>query len=156
MLKVVFGVLLAGSMLTSQAGVLADDRISIVVKKAFELHFPGAMYAKWESLKEENLFIVRFVHNEIPQIAYYDRYGKVVGVVKNIRVYKLPVMVKKTVTDVFRVDEYANIEELLMNGEKNYLFTVKSGRKTVFVKLNNEGQIDYTQCTEMNKPVPGQ
>jgi hypothetical protein len=145
MFKLVFVILLVGNIFTLQAGSLKNDAVSAVVKKAFEQHFPGAMYATWESLKEDKLYAVRFVFQEVPQVAYYNTYGQVAGIVKAIPVYKLPPAVKNTAIDIFGMYEYASVEELLLDDEKQYLFITKRGKKNLLVKLNSYGHIEYTK-----------
>lgn len=110
-------------------------------KESFKKEYPEALYSKWETLQDGSVYSVRFVYNKQSLVAYYNEYGKAVGLAKIITIDKLPVRVKKAIADHYPVSEILNIQELIMDGRSSFYFDIKSNYTRFFIHVSDEGKI---------------
>ena len=160
MKKMIMAVLVLASSFyaTVQAGTGGKARkaakketVSQLAKESFERQFPQAQYASWQPLYQHDLYLVRFVDNQVGAIAYVNMEGAVVAVARNIQKQNLP----STVTRVLET-QYANAEvtetlELVLSGELNYLISLETEKAKISLKVSANGHSTETKREKLSK-----
>ncbi len=110
-------------------------------KESFKNEYPDALYSKWETLQEGNVYAVRFVYNNQSLVAYYNEEGAAIGLARITSIDKLPAKVKKIITDNYPVSEVLNIQELIIEGKSSFYFDIASNNAKFFIHVSGMGKV---------------
>jgi hypothetical protein len=124
--------------------LMANDgeKISKSAKIAFEKEFPHAEYTSWSRIKKHDLYLVRFVQYQEPTIAYIDDRGNIAGVARNASTDELPRTVQKAIKKKYPVSQTLSIDELTIDDEPSYLFTIDQEKTRLYVRVYSNGTIE--------------
>jgi hypothetical protein len=119
-----------------------DEKISKNAKAAFEKAFPDAEFVSWNKIKKYDLYLVRFVQYQEPTIAYVDERGDIAGVARNASTDELPLSIQKTMKRKYPVSEVRSIDELTIDDEPSYLFTIDQQKTRFYVRVYSNGIVE--------------
>ncbi len=110
-------------------------------KESFKKQYPDAVYAKWETLEDDNTYAVRFVQNNQSLVAYYMEDGSAIGFARVITIDKLPLKVKGAIENVFMDCKILVIQELVLQDKHLFYFDVINKEEKLFVGIYSNGKI---------------
>lgn len=105
------------------AGKITD--ISPQAKYSFQKEYPGAKYASWGCIKDENIYAVRFIYSNQAITAYYNEEGYRIAFARIVNPVALPSKVKERINGLYRADEIKSIQELVTYNKTCYFFEIE-------------------------------
>lgn len=139
MKKFIIICLLVGYSYSSFAAKLFD--VVQPVLASFKKQYPGALYATWQILEDNNTYAVRFVYYNQSLVAYYDEDGTAIGFEKLVAPDKLPVKAKATLDEMFTGYKILSAEELLLYNKHLFYFEISNKEERLFVSIYDNGKI---------------
>ena len=139
MKKIIIIMLLSVGIGTNALFASGDDDVTTVAKKTFEKEFPTALYAKWEKVKNSDVYMVRFVYNDQALLSYINERGEMVATARNIEKAQLPFMINEILRKKLAVYKIIQIEELTTASETSYFATLENEKSITYVRLFNSG-----------------
>ncbi len=121
------------------AGNLYD--VTQQAKESFKKQYPGALYATWETLEDNNTYSVRFVHNNQSLVAYYDEDGTSIGFARVVATDKLPAKIKEALASTFTDCKILSAQELVLNNKHVFYFDVLNKEEKSFIGIYSNGKI---------------
>jgi len=128
-----------------------EESVSSIVKESFERQFPQAQFASWQVLNQHDLYLVRFVDNEVGTIAYVTMEGNVIAVAHNILRENLPSTVNRVLETKYADAEVTEITELVLNGELNYFISLVNEKAKISLKVTGNGVWSETKREKLSK-----
>ncbi|MEO7766152.1 MAG: hypothetical protein ABIS01_01955 [Ferruginibacter sp.] len=110
-------------------------------KESFKKQYPGALYAKWETLADGITYSVRFVHNNQTLVAYYEEDGSSIGFARVVSIDKLPLKVKAVIDSKFTDCKILSMQELILHDKHLFYFNVVNREEKWFIGINSNGKI---------------
>jgi hypothetical protein len=132
-----------------------DDYVTPQAKKTLEKQFPGALYTHWEALKDDNMYLVRFVYNEKAQVAYITEEGTMVATIRSSNKESLPFMINETIGKRYSEFTIDKVEEMATPGDVSYLFWVQNKYKRILLRIYSDGSIHEIRKEKRKATVPG-
>lgn len=129
---------------TSLNTLLANESsdVSWMAKQTFAKEFPGASYVKWESLKDAEMYMVRFVFNQQGLVAYVDESGALLATVRLVEKEALPFAVNKVMDREFSEFDILQIEEISTAHELCYIISIEDKKQRKILRISNNGVVD--------------
>ena len=112
-------------------------------KENFRKNYPGALYAVWETLYNE-IYAVRFIHNNQSSIAFYAADGDAIGFGKLLspdKINSLPAAVQQTINQRFAAYTIRDVQEWVLQNKPLYCFTLAGPASKLFVGIDQAGKI---------------
>ena len=142
MKRVIVVLLLLAS--TSLNILLANDGgvyVTPQAKRTLAREFPGAKFDHWEALKDDNMYVVRFVYNEQALLAYISEEGSMIATIRSSTRESLPFMVNEMISRRYRDFSISKIEEIVTPGDVSYLFWVENNSKSILLRVYSNGNV---------------
>jgi hypothetical protein len=155
MKKIIVAMLLLAG--TSLNFILAnDDGIYITpqAKRTMEREFPGARFAHWEALKDDDMYIVRFVYHDQSMLAYISEEGTMVATVRSSNRESLPFMVNDMIGRRYKEFSVSKIEEIVTPGDVSYLFWVENDKKSILLRVYSNGNVQEIKKEKRKAAIP--
>ena len=127
------------------------ESVSSYVKASFDRQFPQAQFASWQVLNQHDLYLVRFVDNQVGAIAYVTMEGNVIAVARNIQREQLPSTVNRVLETKYADAEVTETMELVLNGELNYLISLVNDKAKISLKVSGNGSSTETKREKLSK-----
>ncbi len=116
-------------------------RVTPQAIESFKKQYPGALYATWETLEDNNTYSVRFVHNNQSLVAYYYEDGSAIGFARVVTTDKLPAKIKEALTNILTDSKILSAQELVLNNKDVFYFDVLDGKEKLFIGIYSNGKI---------------
>ncbi len=135
-------VLTAIVMLLSASSFATDpDKVSPVVKAAFQNDFSSASGANWE--KTDEFYFVSFLLNDEKVDAAYTEDGTLLGTARKIAATQMPLSVSLAIAEQYKDYKTDNVvTELTYESVTRYYVTVSNDKQTLRLKCFNSGDIE--------------
>lgn len=117
------------------------EKVSAVVKAAFESDFSKASLVKWD--KTDEFYFATFLLNNVKTDAAYTETGELIGTSRIILAEQMPLSISVALADRYsgyEVDKSA--VELTYAGVTRYYLTVSNQAQTVKLKCFSNGEIE--------------
>ena len=141
MKKIMFLAVLLMGVFGSTVLASNDEGISREAKKAFHKQFPDAEFVTWSKVKNQEMYMVKFVQDKETQIAYFLEEGDLAVVVRNASTDDMPRSVEKAVKKRYGSSQIRSIEEMTIDDESSYLFTIDKENTRRYVRIFNDGEV---------------
>jgi hypothetical protein len=132
---------------TSAFAVTGPEKVSPIVKTAFEKSFTGASNVSWE--KNDDFYFAHFKLNTRDMDAAYNENGELLGMSRVIASSELPLNVSRAITDKY--PEYTvnnTVTEISYEGQTNYYVNVTNSRQLLKLKCAGNGEISIDKKTK--------
>ncbi|MEJ8842003.1 hypothetical protein WG954_06360 [Lacibacter sp. H375] len=128
----------------------ATGNVETNIERSFQSEFPGATHVTWIKIDNSDVYAVRFVYDREAMMAYFDKEGNYLAIVKSFLEEDLPVQVRRSFYKVNASGALATIEQIQMMGETSYLFVFKeNGQKKVY-QISEDGSIKLAKITDVH------
>lgn len=117
------------------------DKVNTRIQYAFKKEFAGAVAINWEQLRE-NIYQVRFMHNNERLTAFYDGDAQLVATGRFINEQSLPLSLQTSVARKYASYRLVQAIELTRNNETSYLLTYENEQFKLEVLASDSGDID--------------
>jgi hypothetical protein len=117
------------------------EKVTPVVKAAFESDFSKATLVKWE--KTDEFYFASFLLNNVKTDAAYTETGELLGTSRKILAEQMPLSVSIALADNYdgyEVDK--SVVELTFAGVTRYYVTVSNKTQTVKLKCYSSGELE--------------
>lgn len=117
------------------------EKVTPVVKAAFESDFSKATVVKWE--KTDEFYFASFLLNNVKTDAAYTENGELIGTSRKISADQMPLSISVALADSYNgyeVDKTA--VELTFAGVTRYYITVSNKSQTVKLKCYSNGDLE--------------
>jgi hypothetical protein len=125
----------------------APDKVTPVVKAAFERDFSKAALVNWE--KTDDFYFASFLLNDLYVDAAYTEAGELVGTSRRITDEQMPLSISLAIAENYegyKVDKLAI--ELTFAGVTRYYVTIANEKQTLKLKCYSNGDIEIEQKTK--------
>jgi len=117
------------------------EKVSPVVKAAFESDFSKATVVKWE--KTDEFYFASFLLNNVKVDAAYTENGELLGTSRRISAEQMPLSISMALADKYAGYEIDNsIVELTFASVTRYYVTVSNKTQTVKLKCYSNGDLE--------------
>lgn len=117
-------------------------RVTPQAIESFKKQYPGALlYATWETLEDNNIYSVRFIHNNQSLVAYYYEDGSAIGFARVVATDKLPAKIKEALDNILADGKILSAQELVLNNKHVFYFDVLNKYEKLFIGINSNGKI---------------
>jgi hypothetical protein len=125
---------------TSAFAIKGPEKVSAVVKAAFEKNFTGAIEVNW--VKKEGFYFASFQLDAKDVEAAYDESGELVGISRVIKTTQLPLGVSVAIASKFIDYRLApTATEITYDGQTNYYVLAENSKHVVKLNCNSNGGI---------------
>lgn len=132
---------------TSAFAAKGPEKISTVVKKAFEKQFSTAEKVSWE--KADNFYFANFKMNDRDMSVAYDESGELVGSSRIITTDELPTCVSLGIAEKYQGYEVGKIaSEIHFEGQDSYYVTVENSKQILKLKCLPNGDMSVVTKTK--------
>jgi hypothetical protein len=105
------------------------------VRQKFEKTYPGALYARWETVEKETIFSVRFVYHNRSMVVYYDPTGAEVGCASIIAIDNLPATLRKKIGLLYKGSEIVSVQQLQIDNGTTYYVEIQKNGESIFIEM---------------------
>lgn len=117
------------------------EKVTPVVKAAFESDFSKATLVKWE--KTDEFYFASFLLNNVKTDAAYTETGELLGTSRRILAEQMPLSISIALADNYKGYEIDNsVVELTFAGVTRYYVTVANKAQTVKLKCYSNGELE--------------
>ncbi len=116
-------------------------RVSPQAIESFKRQYPGALYATWETLEDDNIYSVRFIHDNQSLVAYYYENGDTIGFARVVSTRTLPAKIKKALDKLLADGKILSSQELVLNDRHVFYFDVLNRYEKLFIGIDSDGKI---------------
>ena len=117
------------------------EKVTPVVKAAFESDFSKATVVKWE--KTDEFYFASFLLNNVKVDAAYTENGELLGTSRRISTEQMPLSISMALADKYNGYEIDNsIVELTFASVTRYYVTVSNKTHTVKLKCYSNGDLE--------------
>jgi hypothetical protein len=125
---------------TSAFAANGPEKVSAVVKKAFEQQFNNASNVSWE--KSDDFYFASFKLNDKNVSVAYNEAGELVGASRVITAAELPLSVSLAIKEKYKDYSMANTaSEITYEGQTSYTITVENSKQVLNLKCLSNGDI---------------
>jgi hypothetical protein len=118
--------------------------ISREAKASFNVQYPGALYAKWETMESDHIYLVRFVFNNLAYVAYYKEDGTALGFARIVTVESLPAKVKLVVDSLSAGYDISCVQELVLQDTHLFYFNIVKDQCKKLISIYCDGKVKKT------------
>ncbi len=123
------------------------DKVSQVVKTAFQNDFSKASDVQWES--SEGFYFASFLLNEVAVDAAYTEAGELVGTSRRITKDQMPLSISLALASYYEGYEVSkSVIELTYENVTRYYATVSNAKETVSLKCYSSGELETVRRTK--------
>ncbi len=117
------------------------EKVTSVVKAAFENDFSKATVVKWE--KTDDFYFASFLLNNVKVDAAYTENGELIGTSRRITADQMPLSIAVALADNYGGYEIDNsVVELTHQSVTRYYVTVSNKSQTVKLKCFSNGELE--------------
>ena len=149
-MKKIKTVLTAIVMLLSISSFATDptpDKVTPVVKAAFESDFSKATLVKWE--KTDDFYFASFLLNNVNVDAAYTETGELIGTSRRISAEQMPLSISVSLAESYGGYEVDNsVVELTFASVTRYYVTVSNKSQIVKLKCYSNGELEVESKTK--------
>lgn len=117
------------------------EKVTPVVKAAFESDFSKATLVTWE--KTDEFYFASFVLNNVNADAAYTEAGELVGTSRKIQASQMPLSISVALADNYAGYEVSNsVVELTYASVTRYYVTVFNKTQTIKLKCLSNGELE--------------
>ena len=117
------------------------EKVTPVVKAAFENDFSKATVVKWE--KTDDFYFASFLLNNVKVDAAYTENGELIGTSRRITADQMPLSIAVALADNYGGYEIDNsVVELTHQSVTRYYVTVSNKSQTVKLKCYSNGELE--------------
>ncbi len=148
-MKKVSTILAAAALLfaTSAFAAKGPEKVSAVVKKAFEKQFTPSSSVTWE--KAEEFYFASFKLNDRDVSVAYNIKGELVGASRVISADELPMAVSMAIAEKYAgYTAGKTATEVTYDGQSSYYITLENAKQTLSVKCFSDGDINVINKTK--------
>lgn len=117
------------------------EKVTPVVKAAFESDFSKATVVKWE--KTDEFYFASFLLNNVKVDAAYTENGELLGTSRKISTEQMPLSISMALADKYAGYEIDNsVIELTFASVTRYYVTVSNKTQTVKLKCYSNGDLE--------------
>ena len=125
---------------TSAFAISGPEKVSPVIKTAFEKSFTGASNVSWE--KNDDFYFAHFKLNTRDMDAAYNENGELLGISRVIASSELPLNISRAITDKYQEYTVSNtVTEISYEGQTNYYVNITNSRQSLKLKCTGNGEI---------------
>jgi len=132
---------------TSAFATSGPEKISPVVKAAFEKNFTGAQNVNWK--KNQDLYFVHFELNSKEVTVAYNENGELLGTSRVLDAAQLPLSIGLAIGEKYA--DYAlakEATELTYDGQTSYYVTVENGKQILKLQCSGNGDVSVSSKTK--------
>ena len=123
------------------------EKVTPVVKAAFENDFSKALLVKWD--KTDEFYFASFVLNNVKVDAAYTENGELIGTSRRIAADQMPLSIAVSLADNYGGYEIDNsVVELTHQSVTRYYVTVSNKSQTVKLKCYSNGELEVESKTK--------
>lgn len=123
------------------------DKVSQVVKEAFQNDFSKASAVKWE--KSDDFYFASFTLNNVSVDAAYTETGELVGTSRRISKELMPLSISLALADKYEGYEVGqSVIELTYENVTRYYVTVSNKSETLSLKCYSNGDLEVERRTK--------
>jgi hypothetical protein len=123
------------------------EKVTPVVKAAFENDFSKATVVKWE--KTDEFYFASFLLNNVKVDAAYTEKGELIGTSRRISADQMPLSISVALADNYGGYEIDNsVVELTHESVTRYYVTVSSKTQAVKLKCYSNGELEVENKTK--------
>lgn len=116
-------------------------RVSPQAIESFKRQYPGALYATWETLEDDNIYSVRFVHDNQSLVAYYYEDGAAIGFARVVSTNTLPAKIKEALDKLLADGKILSSQELVLSDKHVFYFDILNRYEKLFIGIDSNGKI---------------
>ena len=134
-------------LFTISSFATGPEKVSPVVKAAFENDFSKAILVNWE--KTSDYYFASFLLNDVNVEAAYDEAGKLVGTSRRISMALVPLSISLAIAEKYpgyQVDPSAI--ELNFDGNTRYYVNIENDTRVLKLKVLVNGQLEVDSRTK--------
>ena len=134
-------------LLSATAFATGPEKVSVVVKAAFEGDFAKASQVSWQ--KSNDFYFATFKLNNVHVDAAYNVQGELIGTSRMIDKDQLPLAVSLSLAELYegyKVEE--SVIELNFEGITRYYVKVSNARKEIKLKCYSNGDLEIESKTK--------
>lgn len=136
--------LLLVTLLVNVAGFslqAADDPgIGKHIRQSFRRHFPSAEWESWSVVKNEGIYLVRFVFQSQSVVAYLSPDGSLLATARTTHLPALPMPVSQKLSRQYASYSITEAVEMMLYDELGYLLTLENDKQTVYLWVYPTGE----------------
>jgi len=136
-------------LFTISSFAMEPEKVSAVVKAAFENDFSKASQVSWE--KSNDFYFASFTLNNLNVDAAYTESGELVGTSRKISAELMPLNISMAIAEKYagyQVDK--SVIELTFEGVTRYYVNVSNKNEAVKLKCYSTGELDVERKTKNN------
>jgi hypothetical protein len=123
------------------------EKVTPVVKAAFESDFSKATVVKWD--KTDEFYFASFLLNNVKVDAAYTENGELIGTSRRIAAEQMPLSISVALADKYSGYEVDNsVVELTHQSVTRYYVTVSNKSQTVKLKCYSNGDLEVESKTK--------
>jgi hypothetical protein len=131
----------------TKKGSTDPEKVTPVVKAAFESDFSKATVVKWE--KTDEFYFASFLLNNVKVDAAYTEKGELIGTSRRIAAEQMPLSISVALADNYSGYEVDNsVVELTHESVTRYYVTVSNKTQTVKLKCYSNGELEVESKTK--------
>jgi hypothetical protein len=134
-------------LLACSSFATVPEKISPVVKAAFENDFSKASQVSWE--KSDDFYFASFTLNNVSVDAAYTEKGELIGTARRIAAEQMPLSISLAIAQKYEgylVDR--SVVELTFEGVTRYYVTVSNKSEALKLKCYANGELELEQRTK--------
>lgn len=139
MKRIILSLGLVLCILTVQAYASTPPDIPCKIKEAFTREFPHAAYAKWQAIKNIDVYAVSFVSGGKAKLAYFEEEGTLMAVAQTASWENLPYKVNRAIIKMYDAASVLQTDELIIRGELSYLIIVEDKDERITLRAYANG-----------------
>jgi len=140
-IKIVLTAIVMLLSISSFATEPEPEKVTAIVKAAFESDFSKATTVKWE--KTDEFYFASFLLNNVKVDAAYTENGELLGTSRKISTEQMPLSISVALADKYAGYEIDNsIVELTFASVTRYYVTVSNKTQTVKLKCYSNGDLE--------------
>lgn len=117
------------------------EKVTPVVKAAFQNDFAKASVVKWE--KTDDFYFASFLLNDERVDAAYTEEGELIGTSRNITATQMPLSVSLAIAEKYNGYQVSDVvTELTFASATRYYVTVSNDKQSLRLKCLNNGDIE--------------
>ena len=142
MKKISLLIALFATMFGNAVFAIENENVNQQVKNTFATRFPNAKEAHWSKLERGNAYQVTFIYNNERLVGFINTDGRMLGFARNFINDKLPFLVNETLEKKYKDYIIKSAEELTMDTEVSYLFTVENDKVNSYIRIYADGSLE--------------
>ncbi len=110
------------------------------ILQSFRRYFPSAESESWQVIKNEGIYLVRFVYQSQSVVAYLSQDGSLMATARTTHLPALPMPVSRKISQQYASYSVTEAVEMMLFDELGYLLTLENDKQIVSLWVYPSGE----------------